>query len=274
MSERIKQKIMNCLPLLVNSGWEVLKNYFYSNDFERLCDLLQQREDEGANIIPKVPDIFRSLFIIRPERIKVVFVGPPPFPQPGYSRGLACGLAPHIKNFPKDLKHLLDDVDRSLIVEERGDLFLSNEYESKHIITNKEIKNACLTDRYRCTLEGWVRQGVLMLPSIMTTESRTHNAHREFGWEKFTDFIVSYLARQDRPTTIFLLWGYDALEKERVIKASFAGGINCDSIRHPIFLAPIDKSGPKNGFMYYYFARINNELTRMGQSPINWRETN
>jgi uracil-DNA glycosylase len=61
----------------------------------------------------------------------------------------------------------------------------------------------------RWVLDGWARQGVLMLNTVLTVEVGAAGAHMNCGWQALTSDIVRILASRDDPPT-FLLWGKPA----------------------------------------------------------------
>ena len=58
-------------------------------------------------------------------------------------------------------------------------------------------------------LDGWARQGVLMLNTVLTVEVGAAGAHMNCGWQALTSDIVRVLASRATPPT-FLLWGKPA----------------------------------------------------------------
>ena len=61
----------------------------------------------------------------------------------------------------------------------------------------------------RWLLDGWARQGVLMLNPVLTVEVGAAGAHMNCGWQALTADIVRVLAARADPPT-FLLWGKPA----------------------------------------------------------------
>ena len=125
------------------------------------------------------PDPFRALRLLTPDEVKVVVFGQDPYPRPGHATGLAFS-AGHGK--PVSLRRIFEILK---------------------------------TDRpgwqppQRWVLDGWARQGVLMLNAVLTVEVGAAGAHMNCGWQSLTSDIVRVLASRAAPP-VFLLWGKPA----------------------------------------------------------------
>ena len=62
-------------------------------------------------------------------------------------------------------------------------------------------------------LEGWAKQGVLLLNAILTVRADSPASHRNLGWEKLTDSAIKALSDK-KERLVFLLWGKFAQEKK------------------------------------------------------------
>lgn len=60
-------------------------------------------------------------------------------------------------------------------------------------------------------LEGWAKQGVLMLNTCLTVRKGEANSHQNKGWELFTDAVIKELAFKEH--IVYLLWGNPAQAK-------------------------------------------------------------
>lgn len=125
------------------------------------------------------PDPFRALRLLAPEDVRVVVFGQDPYPRPGHADGLAFS-AGHGK--PVSLRRIFDIL--------------------------KADKPGWLPPE-RWTLDGWARQGVLMLNPVLTVEVEKAGAHMSCGWQAITSDIVRVLSSRKHPPT-FLLWGKPA----------------------------------------------------------------
>jgi uracil-DNA glycosylase len=53
---------------------------------------------------------------------------------------------------------------------------------------------------------------VLLLNACMTVKAHQANSHKDRGWEKFTDSVISWL-NKNRSGIVFMLWGAYAQKK-------------------------------------------------------------
>ena len=112
-------------------------------------------------------------------------------------------------------------------------------------------------------LEGWARQGVLLLNAILTVRASSPASHRGIGWEKLTDSAIKVLSEK-RENIVFLLWGKFAQEKEGLI----------DYDKHLILKAPHPSPYSANSgfFGCKHFSKTNEYLAKTGQKPIDWEQ--
>ena len=125
------------------------------------------------------PDPFRALRLLAPEAVKVVVFGQDPYPRPGHADGLAFS-AGHGK--PVSLRRIFEIL---------------------------KVDRPGWQPPERWLLDGWARQGVLMLNPVLTVEVGSAGAHMNCGWQGLTADIVRILASRAEPPT-FLLWGKPA----------------------------------------------------------------
>jgi uracil-DNA glycosylase len=125
------------------------------------------------------PDPFRALRLLAPQDVKVVVFGQDPYPRPGHADGLAFS-AGHGK--PVSLRRIFE-------------------------ILKADRPGWQPPERW--LLDGWARQGVLMLNPVLTVEVGSAGAHMNCGWQSLTSDIVRVLAQRENPPT-FLLWGKPA----------------------------------------------------------------
>ena len=125
------------------------------------------------------PDPFRALRLLAPDAVKVVVFGQDPYPRPGHADGLAFS-AGHGK--PVSLRRIFE-------------------------ILKADRPGWQPPERW--LLDGWARQGVLMLNPVLTVEVGVAGAHMNCGWQALTSDIVRILAGRPNPPA-FLLWGKPA----------------------------------------------------------------
>lgn len=178
---------------------------------------------------------FRAFELTPPEKVKVILCAQDPYPNE-----TAQGLA-----FSTDGK-----VTPSLRV----------------ILA--DLRNAGYDRGTDTNFEPWAEQGVLLLNAVLTTEYRTPNAHKDWGWEKLTGVVVDYLrTRKDQPI-VFLAWGTDAqvLANKHWYRTSVPAErkYRLDSC-HPQAQNYDPKRQFKGGFM-----TTNQLFMELGLEPIDW----
>ena len=133
------------------------------------------RAVSGSNEIAPA-DPFRALRFNAPESVKVVVFGQDPYPKPGHADGLAFS-AGHGK--PASLRRVFQ-----VLAEDRPG------FEPPPV----------------WKLDGWARQGALMLNPTLTIEVGRIGSHMGCGWQALTSDIVKVLCRLPQPP-VFMLWG-------------------------------------------------------------------
>jgi len=131
----------------------------------------------GREIAPADP--FRALRLLTPAAVKVVVFGQDPYPTSGHADGLAFSAG---RGRPRSLARIFEVLarDRPGFEPPRSG-----------------------------TLDGWARQGVLLLNPVLTVEVGRSGSHESCGWQALTSQIVASLCRRPHPP-VFLLWGSKA----------------------------------------------------------------
>jgi len=186
-----------------------------------------------ARIYPSVNDWLRALDITPLSKVKVVIIGQDPYHQPNQAHGLCFSVKKGVKT-PPSLVNIYKELSSDLGIE---------------------------PSRYGF-LESWAEQGVLMLNSVLTVEDSTPNAHKDKGWERFTDKIIEVVSRESEHV-VFLLWGSYAQKK----------GVAIDKSKHCILKAPHPSPlSAHRGFLgCKHFSQTNAYLASHGIEPIEWR---
>ena len=128
-------------------------------------------------IAPERP--FRALELTAPDAVKVVVFGQDPYPTAGHADGLAFS-AGHGR--PRSLARIFE----VLAADRPG-----------------------WTPPAKWKLDGWARQGVLLLNPVLTVEVGRAGSHQGCGWQRLTSEVVAALCRRGDPP-VFLLWGSQA----------------------------------------------------------------
>lgn len=192
-----------------------------------------ERAYETATVYPPREDLFAAFRLTPPEQVRVVILGQDPYHEPGQAHGLSFSVPPGVK-LPRSLgniyKELADD------------------------LNTVPPDSGCLTP--------WAEQGVFLLNAVLTVERGNAGSHRSFGWEKFTDGVISATNRLEQPIA-FLLWGGWAAKK--------AALIDTDAPRLVLTSAHPSPLSAYRGFWGSRpFSKINGFLTDLGEQPIRW----
>ncbi len=96
---------------------------------------------------------------------------------------------------------------------------------------------------------------------MLTVESDCAGSHGKIGWEQVTNGVIRWLSENSNPL-VFLLWGKYAEKKRPLI----------DESRHRVIVSahPSPLSAHRGFFGSRPFSKINNALTELGNSPIDW----
>jgi uracil-DNA glycosylase len=217
-------------------GWYPLGKAFLASDAATaLLEFIGRRERAGAVIYPPAP--LRALSLTRFEAVRVVVLGQDPYHGPGQAHGLAFSVPDGVRS-PPSL--------RNIFLELQCDVGAA--------------------PRTSGNLEGWARQGVLLLNTVMTVEDGSPASHAKRGWEIFTDAIVDALARDAAPKA-FLLWGSHAQAKAEMIRRAGTGHVVLCA-NHP---SPLSARRPPVPFLgCRHFSQANAYLEKHGRGEIDW----
>lgn len=215
-----------------NDWDEILKGEFEKEYYIRLRDFLKKEYSENK-IYPPMYDIFNALKYSSYEDTKVVILGQDPYHQPGQAHGLCFSVNKNVK-IPPSLVNIYKEMKEDLGIE--------------------PASHGCL--------EGWAKQGVLLLNTTLTVRDSKPNSHRGKGWEIFTDRIISLLNEREKPM-VFILWGANAKAKAQLVT----------NPAHLILEGahPSPLSAHNGFFGGSYFSIANRFLEATGQKPVNWK---
>ena len=256
---------------LISEKWQVLLDKEFKKEY--FVDLVEKVDTAYSDsvVYPVRKDLFRAFELCSPEDVKVVILGQDPYHEPGQAHGLAFSV-PDVCQMPGSLNHIFQEI--------------AMEFQVEPLVGN--------------SLERWARQGVLLLNATLTVEKGKAGSHEAFGWQKFTDAVITLLSEKYE-NIVFMLWGKSAAAKAKII----------DSTKHKMYVSthPSGLSWGKtsnfekmkgcalsiadNGdliendvnFVYKGFGRLrndsfwgsmqfratNNYLKLKGKNPIDWR---
>lgn len=217
----------------INSEWEeVLRDYFLTPDFIALADFVRQ-EYVSKKVYPKPEDLFSAFDLTPFSKVKVVILGQDPYHNPGQAHGL-CFSVPEGVLPPPSLQNIYKEI---------------------------EIDCKIKKDKKSGDLSNWSRQGVFLLNAILSVVASKPTSHRQIGWEKFTDYVISALSEK-KEHLVFILWGNYARSKKTLI----------DENKHLILEAahPSPLSAYNGFFGCRHFSLCNWQLKKWHKTLINW----
>ena len=204
---------------------EVNKDYF-----KGILDKVRTLYEEKT-IYPPKKDVFNA-FRLSYKDVKVVILGQDPYHGEGEAHGYAFSCLK--KPIPPSLKNIYKELYSDLGIE-------------------KDMTNGDLTP--------WASQGVMLLNAGLTVEKDKPNSHKDLGWNKFTDAVISKLNEREDPV-VFILWGNFAREKAKLI--TNPQHLVIESAHPSPFSA-------RNGFFGSKpFSKTNEFLKKNNKKEINW----
>lgn len=224
------------LAELIPEEWEnILSEEINAPYFHNLEAFLDE-EWQHEQVFPPKDDIFSAFKLTSYEKIKIFVVGQDPYHDDNQAHGLAFSVKPGIK-LPPSLRNIYKELKDDLGIPMASTGFL----------------------------EGWAKQGVFLLNTVLTVRAHNANSHAKQGWEIFTDHVLKKVNERVAPV-IFVLWGNQAMKKEELI----------DTKTHTVISSvhPSPLSAHRGFFGSKPFSKVNQILERQGKVPINWEIRN
>ncbi len=219
------------INLLTNDWSHILNSEFNKPYFKQLNTFLNQAYQQQT-IYPAYKNIFNALNLTAYQDVKVVILGQDPYHGPNQANGLSFSVKEGNK-LPPSLKNIFKELTADLSVNHpsSGDL------------------------------TAWASQGVLLLNAVLTVESGKANSHKNKGWERFTDTIISKLNDKEHPI-VYILWGAAAQQKIKLI----------DTHKHFIIKSvhPSPLSSYRGFFDSKPFSKTNQILHDLNLPEIDW----
>lgn len=189
-------------------------------------------ERQAGEVYPPHDEVFAALHLTSYAQTRVLILGQDPYHGPGQAHGLCFSVRrgvpvpPSLGNIYKELQ-----ADLGFAPPRHGNL------------------------------EGWARQGVLLLNAVLTVRAHQAGSHRNRGWETFTDEVIRAVNAKEHPV-VFILWGAYARKKKPLV----------DLTRHVVIESahPSPLSASNGFFGSRPFSRTNDALTAEGLTPIDW----
>lgn len=206
-----------------------MKEYSFLNE-SRLQSLLQtvKEKRKTSTVYPPQEVIVRALECTPLRSVKVVIVGQDPYHQSGQADGLAFSS----DRIPKSLHNIFKELHSDLGI----------------------------TPPATGRLDGWAKQGVLLLNRILSVEENKPLSHQGLGWEEITNEVIQNVSSTN-PFVVFILWGSYAQEVIPIIDS-----------RHLILSSP--HPSPLSSYRGFFgakpFSKTNQALIEHQLSPIAW----
>jgi uracil-DNA glycosylase len=221
----------------LNEDWKrAIAPYRDEEAFRALYDKLKS-EYANYKICPPDDAVFRAFDLCPLNNLRVVILGQDPYFNPGQATGLAFSVDPSVigKNgiqFPPTLQNIIKEV-------------------------QTEMGECTVTDG---NLDGWAKQGVLLLNTCLTVRMGKPLSHKEIGWGSFINCVINRLNEEDG--IVFMLWGANAKSYRSLL--TNPNNLVLTSA-HP---SPLSAN---NGFFgCRHFIRANDFLEDSGRPPIKW----
>ena len=230
---------MYSLELLdsITTNWKPILNHIIkdnSEEFEKLCEFLNQLEHENTTIYPPKENIFACFNKFNRSDLKVVLIGQDPYHGPNQAMGLSFSIPSSSKVLPPSLRNIFKEL-------------------NEDIGSMRKNRNGDLSD--------WAEQGVLLLNTSLSVTRGKANSHSAY-WKWLSDEIIKYISN-NCDQVVFMLWGNHARSLKKII----------DSEKHYILEAthPSPLGANRGGwFGSNHFSKSNNILSKIGKEPINW----
>lgn len=218
---------------IIGNDWDdILSEEFEKEYYQKLRSFLNE-EYQNNIIYPQPQYIYNALRLTSYKDTKVVILGQDPYHEPMQAHGLAFSVNKGVDIPPS----------------------LQNIYKELHDDLGCDIPS-------HGNLESWAKQGVLLLNTVLTVQAHKANSHKDKGWEKITDTIISKLNDKNEPV-VFILWGNNARSKKKYITNS--KHLILESV-HPSPLSAY------NGFFGSRpFSKTNDFLVSNGLIAIDWQ---
>lgn len=219
----------------------VLSEEFEKTYFNTLMYFIQQEYTE-YKVHPKATDVFAA-YRVPPSKVKVLMIGQDPYPNDN-AHGLAFSSQKDRR--PVSLQYIFKEIYRDL-----------------------ELKEDIKTYFPHNNLSSWVKQGVMLLNSVLTVKENMSNSHKGKGWEQFVKATIRAVIKEGRPIAV-VAWGKDA-------QSTYFDAIN-DLPLHKLEHVQVFTAGHPATAAYgkdlfsgnKHFSKINNYLSSHQIEPIVW----
>ncbi len=216
----------------IGNDWDSIISSEFEKPYYKKLRVFLKSEYKTKKIYPDMYDIFNALKYTPYKDVKAVILGQDPYHGEGQAHGLCFSVKKSVVPPP------------SLV-----NIF-------------KEIKSDIgLNPPSHGELTSWAHNGVLLLNTALTVVEGSPNSHRGYGWEIFTDAVISKLNERTEPI-VFILWGANAKSKAALIT---------NPIHLKLTAAHPSPLSAYNGFFgCKHFSKANEFLIKNKIEPIDW----
>lgn len=218
----------------IEESWKcLLAEEFTRPYFYKLKQLLLEAKRK-TRVFPPGPLLFRAFALTPFSQLKIVLLGQDPYHGYNQAMGLSFSV-PQGVPVPPSLKNIYREI-------------------------ADDLAQPAIANRTSGDLTHWARQGVLLLNAVLSVGEGLPNSHVHFGWQHFTDAVISSI-NQQAEGIVFLLWGRKAQEKMSLI----------DTQKHLVLTAA--HPSPLSSGRFFgcrHFSQANEFLRKTGREPIRW----
>lgn len=217
----------------LNKDWKIhLKEELNKDYFFNLTNRVKQ-EYAHYTCFPPIDNIFDSLNFCVLSKLKVVIIGQDPYHQQSQANGLSFSVCKDVK-IPPSLNNIFKELNNDV---------------NKPLPSNGDLTYLS-------------KQGVLLLNSCLSVRISSPGSHYNFGWETFTDKIISIISEK-KSNVVFLLWGNKSISKSKFI----------DTNKHLILTSGHPSPLSANRGYWFgnrHFSKTNDYLKNKGLNKISW----
>ena len=217
----------------LNKDWKIHLNEELDKDYFFNLTTRVNQEYSNYTCFPPIDKIFDSLNFCVLSKLKVVIIGQDPYHQQNQANGLSFSVGKNVK-IPPSLNNIFKELNSDI---------------NKPLPTNGDLTYLS-------------KQGVLLLNSCLSVRESFPGSHYNFGWEIFTDKIISIISDK-KSNVVFLLWGNKSISKSKLI----------DINKHLILTSGHPSPLSANRGYWFgnkHFSKTNNYLKNNGLNQISW----
>ena len=225
---------------------ESYRDFFNIEKVSNIQNFINNLNFESKEYTPIEEKIFRA-FEMKVEDIKVCILGKDPYFQKGVATGLAFEVNKDSWNdesINTSLKNILKLIYKTYTGEIKDINYI------RKMIENNKFKILAPS----LLFESWMKQGVLLLNSSLTTLVGSAGMHHKF-WTPIIKELIEYISSKNNNIT-YLLWGNDAI----IFEKNILNG-NIVKHNHPAIVGKLDNP---NDFM-------NGKSFENTKNIVNWK---